>query len=107
MIMTAGWPIKFAPIAAAGSGDNSLVAAVTGKRFRVHAFALSFAGTVDAKFQSAASDLTGLFYGVANNQVVAPYCEEGLFQTAVGEALELNLSAAIAVGGYLVYSEVG
>lgn len=105
--MPSGWPIKFVAIAASASGDNALVAAITGKRIRVHGFTLSFAGTANAKFQSAASDLTGLYYGVANTQVQASYSEEGLFQTAVGEALELNLSAAIAVGGHLVYSEVG
>lgn len=104
--MAQGWFPKFAPIAAASSGDNSLVAAVTGRRIRVLAFSLHFSGTVDAKFQSASTDLTGLFYGTAGVQAQGAYSEVGLFETAAGEALELNLSAATAVGGYVVYCEV-
>lgn len=98
------------PIAASSSGDNELVAAQTGKRIRVIAYKLSFSGTVNAKFRSATTDLTGLIYGVAAKDSDAPhYSEAGLrnppgqFETAPGEALNLNLSGATAVGGYLVW----
>ncbi len=99
---------KFAAISASGSGNNTIVAAVTGKKIRVLEFALSFSGTVNAKFQSAAggTDLTGLFYGAANSQVPGSFNPLGKFETASGALLNLNLSAAVAVGGYVVYVEV-
>lgn len=99
---------KFAKIAAAGSGNNTVVAAVAGKKIRVLGYKLSAVGTVNAKWQSAAggTDLTGLNYMVANTQVVVPYNPAGWFETIAGELLNLNLSAAIAVGGELVYVEI-
>lgn len=99
---------KFAAISAATSGNNTLVAAVTGKRIRVLAMALVANGSVNVKAQSGAggTDLTGLFYLVANGGFVLPYNKLGWFQTAAAALLNLNLSAAIAVGGCLVYVEV-
>lgn len=94
---------QFAAIAASASGDNVVVAAVPGRRIRVLAVWLSANGTVNAKFQSDTTDLTGLAYLVANNQLVLQENDKGWFQTAVGEKLDLNLSAAIAVGGSVAY----
>lgn len=100
---------KFAKIAASSSGDNTLVAAVTGKKIRVIAYNLMANGAVNAKFQSGASgtDLTGLKYcGAAGDGVCANYNPVGWFETAAGSLLNLNLSGAVAVGGELVYVEV-
>jgi hypothetical protein len=65
-------------------------------------------GTVNVKFQSGAggTDLTGLFYLVANTGAALPYNPAGWFETAVTTLLNLNLSAAIAVGGCITYIEV-
>lgn len=103
------YQIKEATISAASSGNNTLVAAVTGKRIVPIQIALVSNGTVNVKFQSGASgtDLTGLFYLVANTGFVMPLSESGWFQTGIGSLLNLNLSAAIAVGGVLSYVEVG
>lgn len=98
---------KFAPIAASASGANSIVAAVTSKKIRVLAVDLIANGAVNAKWRSAtAADLTGLAYLVANAGYVRPFSPTGWFETAAGEALTLDLSAAIAVGGCVVYVEV-
>lgn len=97
---------KFAVIAASSSGDNVLVSAVTGKKIRVLALAMMSNGTVNGKFQSGATDISGLFYMVANTGAVLPYNPAGWCETAVTTNLELNLSAAIAVGGLLTYIEV-
>jgi hypothetical protein len=62
---------------------------------------------VNAKWQSAtAGDKSGLLYLAANGGVVAPESPRGYFETAAGEALQLNLSAAVAVGGHISYCEV-
>ena len=99
---------KFAAISASSNGNNTLVAAVTGKKIRVLSYALTSSGTVNAKFQSGASgtDLTGLLYEIANSGIAVAYCPVGLFETAAGSLLNLNLTAGTAVGGHLTYVEV-
>lgn len=99
---------KFVAISASSSGNNTILAAVTSKKIRVLGYVLNANGTVNAKFQSGASgtDLTGLLYLVVNAGAVAPVTDRGWFETASNTLLNLNLSAAIAVGGHLVYIEV-
>lgn len=109
--MTAGGTVvtpKFAAIAAASSGNNTLIAAVTSKKIRVLAVAFMANGTVNAKFQTGAggTDLTGLFYMVANTGAALPYNPAGWFETASNTLLNLNLSGAVAVGGCITYIEV-
>jgi hypothetical protein len=101
---------KFAIIQESSSGTNAVVAAVTSKKIRVLAYNMIAAGSVNAKFQSdgagTPTDLTGLKYMVVNSGICAPFNPAGWFETASGLSLDLNLSAAIAVGGELVYVEV-
>lgn len=99
---------KFAAIAASTSGNNTLVNAVTSKKIRVLALWLNANGSVNAKLQTGAggTDLTGLLYCVANSGMVLPFNPAGWCETAAGALLNLNLSAAIAVGGSLLYVEV-
>lgn len=96
-----------AAIAASSSGDNTLVAAVASQRIYVVGLFLSVNGAVNVKLKSASTDLTGLFYGqTAGNGIVLPHAgDRGAYwaRTAVNEALNLNLSGAVAVGGLLVY----
>jgi len=100
---------KYAVVSAAASGNNTLVAGVSGKKIRVVAYNLISAGVVNAKFQSGASgtDLTGLKYmPAAGNGICAPFSPIGWFETAAAALLNLNLSAAVAVGGEITYVEV-
>jgi len=103
---------KFAAIAASTSGDaNVLVAAVPGKKIRVVAYMMTGAGAVNAKFSSDPTGhpayITGLHYIASAGQGAAPaFCPVGMFETVAGEALGLYLSAAVAVGGWLVFIEV-
>lgn len=99
---------SYATVVASASGATSLVSAVTSKKIRVLALYLVSNGTVNVKFQShtTPTDLTGLAYLVANTGFVLPYNPVGWFQTNSGEQLDINLSAAIAVGGTLVYVAV-
>lgn len=101
-------------IAASASGANEIVAAVTGRKIRLLAFHLSFSGSVNAKWQSASTDKTGLIYGAAATQVTGRAHEPApsqvappfVLETAAGEALNLNLSGATAVGGWATYDVV-
>lgn len=95
-------------MSASTNGNNTLVAAVTGRKVRVLAAVLVAAGTVSPKFQSGAggTDLTGAMPMVANGALVLPFNPEGWFETAAGALLNLALTAGVAVTGLLVYVEV-
>jgi len=102
------YEIKRATISASSSGNNTIVSAVTGKKIVVLQLFLSASTAVNAKFQSGASgtDLMGLAYNPDTGGFVLPYSPAGWFETAAGSLLNLNLSAANAVGGVLTYIEV-
>jgi hypothetical protein len=102
--------IKYAVIDAAGSGDNTLVAAAgAGKKIRVHSCFLVASGAVNVRFESGASGtaLTGQMNCAANGGFVLPYNEGGWFETAANTLLNLELSGATSVDGSLSYSEIG
>lgn len=81
------------------SGDNTIIAAVTGKKIRVLSFWLSPASAVNAKFTSSTTtDLTKLIYMAnASIPVVFPMNEAGWFETVAGELLGMNLSGSVIV----------
>jgi hypothetical protein len=97
--------VLYASINATNSGNTQVVGAVSGKRIRVIAFAVIASATVTIKFQSGTSDITGSMRLVEGGGIAHAY-DGGLFQTAVGQALNINLSTNATVGGYVVYREV-
>lgn len=99
-------PYKRAKISASASGATPIVAAVPGKRIRVVSYLLSANADVNAKFQSASTDLTDWLYMGAKGGNGAAFSLAGHFETAAAEALNINLSGAVAVGGFLTYTEV-
>lgn len=99
---------KFAPISASSSGDNTIVALVSSKKLRVLAWDVKVNAAVNFKWKSSvAGDKTGLYYNAGQGDGVArAFNPVGYFETVAGEALVLNLSGAVAVGGCLTYVEV-
>jgi hypothetical protein len=79
-----------APVAAAASGDNTVVAAVA------------------AKWRSGTTDVTGLLYfaaaGASVDSAKSGEQNDFLFETVAGQALVANLSAAVPVGGFVNYT---
>lgn len=100
----ANTPALRAAIDVSSSGDNTIVAAVTGKKIRVlQAFAMA-TSAVNIRWKSGTgTNLTGLGYPAANGGYVLTYSPVGWFETASGEALTLNLSGTVAVGGVMAY----
>lgn len=94
--------VAFANPAAAGS--NVLIAAVAGKKIRVLGLMAVAAAANSIKLQSAAADITGLFALAANGQLSLSFNEHGWCETVAGDALNINLSAAAAVGVQVVYT---
>lgn len=102
--------MKSAPIAASSSGVNAIVAAVTGKKICVVSFTLVSRGTVNAKWQSGSTDLTGAMAMVVNQEISVPGApvdpgagQQFWLETAVNTALNLNLSGAVEVDGWVNY----
>lgn len=100
--------IKFAVIDSASAGDNTIVAAVTGKKIVVLSYALVSAGATTARFESGAGGtaLTGQMTLAASTVLSCGFNEAGWFETAAGALLNLELSAAVSVDGHLSYIEV-
>lgn len=100
--------VKYAVIDAATSGDNTIVAAVTGKKIRVISCWLVSGGTVTTRWESAASGtaLTGQATLAVNTGYVLPHNKDGWFETVAGQLLNLELSGGVTVDGSLSYVEV-
>lgn len=100
-----GSELQYASVDAAASGDNTLVAAVSGKRIRVLSLFLVASGAVTVAFESGASGtaLTGDMNVGANGNVTMPFNPEGWFQTVAGELLNMELGGATSVDGCLTY----
>jgi hypothetical protein len=97
--------VSFAQINATSSGDTQVVAAVSGRRIVVVAYAVVASATVNIRFRSGTTDITGSMRLVEGGGIAHAY-DVGLFQTATGQALNINLSANATVGGYVVYRTV-
>lgn len=99
---------KYAVIDHAGSGDNTIVAAVASTKIRVTSLFLVASAAVTVRFESAAGGtaLTGGMQLAANGVLSLPYNPEGWFETVAGELLNLELSGATSVDGGLTYNEV-
>lgn len=95
-------------ISVASSGNNTVLAAVTGKSIRILSGHLSFSGTCNLKFQSGAggTDISKLYYGVAGTNVPINFSPLGHYETAASALLNAALSASVAVDINLTYVEV-
>ena len=100
--------VKRAVIDAASSGNNTVVAAVTGKKIRVLALAMTMTGTaVTIRFEDGAGGtaLTGQMQPTQGQTVTLPFNPVGWFETSAATLLNLELGGAQSVDGVLVYIE--
>jgi len=99
---------KFAAIAASSSGDNTLVAAVSGKKIRVLSYTLVAAGAVTCRFEDGAGGTakSGVMSFGANGGVSVPFSPLGHFETTANTLLNLELGGAVSVAGHVCYVEV-
>ena len=97
--------IKYAVIDAATSGDNTIVAAVSGKKIRIISCFMVAAGAVNARFESAAGGtaLTGVMNLTTNSGFTLPFNPSGWFETVAGQLLNIELSGNVSVDGSLSY----
>lgn len=99
-------PVKRAVIAGT-SGDNTLVAAVTGAKIKVlsYYFVINGAGTVRFESGAGGTALTGVMTAADEQTFQDSNPEFGCFETAAGALLNMELATSSA-NGYLNYVEV-
>lgn len=105
---TTALTVKRAAISASTSGNNTLVAAVSGKNIRVVSAFFVVAADVDVRFEDGAGGtaLTGVMSYKAGSGLVLPYNPTGHFETSDNTLLNLELGGAVQVSGALQYVEV-
>ena len=103
--------MKYAVIAAAGTGDSVVIPPAPGKKLRVLDYIVASAfNTVLTWKSSGGSALSGEMHIASNGNLVAvggyqtPAGMFGLFETLPGEGLVLNCDKAC--GGHLTYQEI-
>lgn len=99
--------LKYAVVNANTAADATIVPAVAGRQIVVLSYCLVLGGIVAVTWKSGATPLSGpMGAGAACviNADGAP--EQPQFETAIGAALILGLSAAIQVSGHIAYIEV-
>ena len=99
---------KYAVVNIAGSGDNTVISAVTGKKIRVLHYSLVCGAAVNVRFESGAGGtaLTGVMEFAANSGISVPFSPVGHFETTSGALLNIELSGAVNVDGHITYVEV-
>lgn len=100
--------VLYVSISAASSGNNTLIAAAAGFKYRVLSYNLVAAGAVTAQFQSGAggTNLTGAMSLITGTQVDMDHSEVGLFETASGALLNLVLGGAVQVSGHMTVAKL-
>lgn len=104
--MTSSFLNKTAAFDQSTASTFTAVAAVTGKRIRVTGFGLTAAGTNTVTFKRASTALTGAMPVIAGSNLNSPAGNDLVFETGVGEALNITLSAAVQVAGWISYQIV-
>lgn len=102
-----GLTILFAPISGAAAGDNTIVASDATRKIKVLNYVIVADAPVSAKWKSGAgTDLSGAMSLVASSGVSSPVgspAQSWLLETAVGDALVINLSGAVGLRGHVSY----
>lgn len=88
------------------SGDNTVVAAVAGKRINIQRVWFVVGSDVTITFKRGSTDLSGAVPMLANGSFVLDLSGEAWFSTDVAEAFIMNTNGAVQVSG-MVYFNYG
>ena len=101
------YPVKYVTVSTSSSGFTNVVVAVPGKKIKVVGYQMTANGAVIIYFASASTPISQNNYSdAAGWEISVPYSEEGYFETAINEALRINLGGAVAVSVQVQYMEV-
>ncbi len=100
-------PAQMVPVTASASGATTIgPAPQAGWTIVVISYCITCGATAvgfNLQSHTTTSLATGVHNLAINGTAANPYCPAGIFVCAPGEALDINLSAAHAVGGELTY----
>ncbi len=100
------FPVKQAVLAATGITTAEIVPAVPGKSIRVVSLMFTVSAATNLQFQDGVGTVRSGLMEFADSGGLTLAAEDGIFWTAVGQALDLDIDAAATVGGVLTYIEV-
>lgn len=105
-MVTTLWGRKSAPISVTGAGTHEIVATVSGKKLAITKLLVfsDSAITVTVK-DDGGTTIIGAVPLAANSGFVLPADGEEWGHSASGKSLQLTLSGAATVGGYVGYEE--
>lgn len=99
--------VKRAKISFTTAADNTIVAAVTGKKIQVRSYAFTVAAEVNLTWKSGSTAISGAmdFGGTDEPRGISRYLGKYPIETVAGEALVLTNVGAGQVSGDLTYTE--
>lgn len=100
-------PVKYAYVDATGLGNTAVVAAVTGKKIRLLSAVVVALTAVTVHFESATTQISAdNAVGATGGWTMPVNVPYGWLETVAGQALNVNLSSAVATGVTISYIEV-
>jgi hypothetical protein len=101
--------VKYARVNATADGDNTVIAAVSGKALRVlgYQLATTAAGTITLQDSAGSPAVFASFPMAANGNIsYAGGLQAPAFETASGVALEISNGAGVDTLGHITYVEI-
>lgn len=99
-----GHELRSAAVNVSSSGNNTIVAGISGVSIVVLQYWLVAAGAVSVTWQTSGGTVKdGPMPFAANGGYAPSFNAKGYYALPLGEGLVLNLSAAVQVGGFVRY----
>lgn len=97
--------LREAVVSFSASGDNDVIAALTGQSIKVHRLFLVVSATTNLTPKDGATAFTGAISMTANGSWVLDYTELPWFTTTAGNAFRINQSDGAQVSGRVYYQQ--
>jgi hypothetical protein len=92
-----------APISLNSSGQQALIAGVSGKIIRVHRLWLTVSAQTNLEFQDGSNPLSGAAPCGSNGGITLDYSGDPWYVCSLGNSFNLNSSNAVQIGGTIYY----
>jgi hypothetical protein len=93
------------PINLSASGDNIVIAGVSGQLIKVLQFLLVAGGATTLTLKSGASLISGPMSLEAGGTLILPYSSVPIQTISAGDPFIINSSAAVSVGGIISFTQ--
>lgn len=86
-----------------GSGDNTIIAALAGNMTRVYRLAIVVGDSTQLQFKRGSTAISGPYQMKPGGSIVLDFDGEPWFKTGINEALIINSTVGVVVGGCIWY----